>query len=419
MLGTEYIVVVVALRLAAGGSYLAATWRGTARPNPVSWLCWGATPLVAFVAQIQAGVTPAAWVTLSLGVGPLSVFVVSLGKRSAWRVGRADVLCGGCAALGIVLWQVADTPGPALALSIVADILGSIPTLAKIYHEPQSEKASPYLVSLLGMALTLLTLHGWKYLDYAFPLYMLLINLSIFGLIVTRSAQLRRATPSPTEPRPSNVTILPARPVPAGQRRPVSARRFLPHRTGRFRPRRWPFREPAQRDNEAPGVPPVERGRVTKLEGTSCTPIPGAEPVCGRVLQGKTVSGAGRAGRHGPVQIEPLLGRRVGIRHVVAGPGRRSSRTSSRGVAAPVDGADPAHPPSATSTAAARKAARKRTRRRNADEPPAEDLMPSDYRQRCGAGRMGNHRTSGSGGGAVSFRTRPTHAPRSTGAARS
>ncbi|MEX5713842.1 hypothetical protein AB1484_38135 [Parafrankia sp. FMc6] len=200
MLGTEYIVVAVVLRLAAGVSYLAMTWRGTARPNPVSWLCWGATPLVAFAAQIQDGVTSASWVTLSLGVGPLLVFAVSVGRNTAWRAGRTDMMCGGCAALGIVLWQVADNPGPALTLSILADILGSIPTLAKVYYEPHSEKASPYLMSLLGMVVTLLTLDGWEYFDYAFPLYMLLINLSIFGLIVTRSVQLRRPPPGPLEP---------------------------------------------------------------------------------------------------------------------------------------------------------------------------------------------------------------------------
>ncbi|CAI7975403.1 conserved membrane hypothetical protein [Frankia sp. Hr75.2] len=217
MLGTEYIVVAVVLRLAAGVSYLAMTWRGTARPNPVSWLCWGATPLVAFAAQIQDGVTSASWVTLSLGVGPLLVFAVSVGRNTAWRAGRTDMMCGGCAALGIVLWQVADNPGPALTLSILADILGSIPTLAKVYYEPHSEKASPYLMSLLGMVVTLLTLDGWEYFDYAFPLYMLLINLSIFGLIVTRSVQLRRPAPGPLEPQPSNLVGMPRQPARAGQ----------------------------------------------------------------------------------------------------------------------------------------------------------------------------------------------------------
>lgn len=190
MLGGEYIVVAVALRLAAGLGYLMATSRGVIQPNPVSWLLWGLTPLVAFVAQVQDGVTPQAWVTLTLGTSPLLIFVVSVAKKSHWRVGRFDALCGGSAAAGIVLWQISSDPAPAIVFSILADILASLPTLAKAYETPGSERAYPYFVSILSMTVTLLTISDWKFVECAFPLYMLLINTAIFGVVRLRSGQL-------------------------------------------------------------------------------------------------------------------------------------------------------------------------------------------------------------------------------------
>jgi hypothetical protein len=191
MLGGEFIVVAIILRVAAGLGYLIATWRGVVQPNPVSWLFWGMTPLVAFAAQVQDGPTPQAWVTLTLGASPLLVFVLSVARKSRWRVGRFDALCGGFAALGVVLWQITSDPVHAILFSILADVLASIPTLLKAYRAPSSERALPYFVSMVSMTVTLLTVSDWKLMEFAFPLYILLINTSIFGVVRLRSTQLR------------------------------------------------------------------------------------------------------------------------------------------------------------------------------------------------------------------------------------
>lgn len=187
MLGSEFLIFAVILRVFAGLDYLLATTRGITKPNPITWFFWGIAPLIAFLAQIQGDhIEPTAWVTLALSVGPLLIFTVSLTKKARWRIGFFDVLCGASAAIGIVLWQVTSDPFMALIFSILADILGGVPTVRKAYANPESEKALPYLLSVSSMVITLTTIHTWQFTHYAFPIYILAINILIYFLVATR-----------------------------------------------------------------------------------------------------------------------------------------------------------------------------------------------------------------------------------------
>jgi hypothetical protein len=74
----------------------------------------------------------------------------------------------------------------ALLFSIAADIFSSVPTIIKSFKDPDSERALPYLLSLLSMIATMAAIPHWTLAAYAFPLYILLINLTFVTLIWTR-----------------------------------------------------------------------------------------------------------------------------------------------------------------------------------------------------------------------------------------
>lgn len=178
------IIIAIFLRLFAGANYLIATIKGAVRPNPITWLFWGLSPLIAFGAQLQYGLQPSAWVTLALGLGPLLIFIVSLTKseKKRWRLGVFDFLCGASAAVGLVLWQLTSDPVIALLFGILADILGGLPTVYKAYVRPETEKAFPYMLSMMSMVVTLLTLRDWNFINVGFPVYIFCINF-VIGLL--------------------------------------------------------------------------------------------------------------------------------------------------------------------------------------------------------------------------------------------
>jgi hypothetical protein len=185
MLASGFIAVAILLRLMAGGGYLISTLRGKAKPNIVSWSLWSLTALIAFAAQICKGGGSEALVTLAIASGPLAVIAVAVLKGAqSLKLTRLDVWCLSLAIAGIILWIRTKDPLLALLMSIVADILASIPTVVKSYLTPQTESAAAYSLSIISMIVTLLTVRQWNVMSWAFPLYILIINLTFVTLIM-------------------------------------------------------------------------------------------------------------------------------------------------------------------------------------------------------------------------------------------
>lgn len=183
MLVPEFVFLAIIIRLLSGADYLLATWRGRVQPNAITWFFWGLAPLIAFVAQLQEGVGLEAWVSLGLAIGPLAIFSVAVIRHDArWKITYFDILCGFCAAIGLILWQITNDPLVAIWFAIVADIFGGIPTMRKIYTHPHTEKALPYFLSMISMVITLFTITNWQFANYAFPVYILCINTVLFIL---------------------------------------------------------------------------------------------------------------------------------------------------------------------------------------------------------------------------------------------
>jgi len=177
----------ITLRLLSGGRYAWGVFTGRARPNPVTWFLWGSTAMVAFAAQLTEGVGAQALVTFALGLGPLIVALLAT-LRGHLRA-HLTPFTFACAAItlgGIFLWQATSNATFAIICSIIADIAASLPTLRKGYHDPDSEYALPYFLSICSMIITLLTITTWNFETYAFPLYMLFINCLLFIMPLRR-----------------------------------------------------------------------------------------------------------------------------------------------------------------------------------------------------------------------------------------
>ena len=177
----------IALRLVANGQYVWATVRGRARPNAVTWLLWGLIPLIAAAAQV--GESPrAAAVSVALAVGPLVIAAVAVARIRAPHVTCCSGVCAGVAAAGLVLWQVTDDPLLAVACCIAADAAAALPTLWKAWRDPASEYPAPYVLTVLSMLVTLLTLDRLSVLAWAFPFWILTVNAVVLVVSSRRPA---------------------------------------------------------------------------------------------------------------------------------------------------------------------------------------------------------------------------------------
>ncbi|MBI4039090.1 hypothetical protein HY384_03990 [Candidatus Daviesbacteria bacterium] len=193
MLHPNFVIVGAILNLIGSISYFVDTIKGKVKPDRVTWLLWSIIPFIAFIAQIKQGVGLQSLMTFMTGFTPLMIFLASfVNKKSYWRLGRLDMICGTISVIGILFWYITKTGNAAIAFSILADGLAAIPTIVKSYYEPETEDYKVYLLGASSAAITLLTINIWSFAYYAWPVYILIVTLLLTILIRFRLGTLLR-----------------------------------------------------------------------------------------------------------------------------------------------------------------------------------------------------------------------------------
>jgi hypothetical protein len=187
MINQNFVIVGFILQLIGGSSYLIDTIKGKIQPNRVSFFLWGLSPLIAFAAEVQQKVGLQSLMTFSVGFVPLVIFIASFyNKKAVWKLGKFDYICGAFSVLGLMLWYMTKIGNIAILFSIVSDAFASIPTLRKSFTHPESENYIEYLFAFFNAIIALLTVRVWSFATYAFPLYIVVIDVLLVSLIKFR-----------------------------------------------------------------------------------------------------------------------------------------------------------------------------------------------------------------------------------------
>jgi len=187
MLNQNFIIIGTLIGAVGSLAYLIDTVKGKVKPNRVSFLLWSIAPLIAFAAQIKQGVGLESLMTFSTGFLPLTVFIASfVNKKAEWKVTKFDLVCGVLSIIGLILWLVTKVGNVAITFSILADGLAAIPTIVKAYKYPDTEIAWPWIATVFGVVLTLLTLNELTFANSGFIIYILIVNTLIFSLVQFR-----------------------------------------------------------------------------------------------------------------------------------------------------------------------------------------------------------------------------------------
>ena len=97
---------------------------------------------------------------------------------------KIDILSLVIAVVGIVLWQITNDPILALYLSIGADLTGMVPAYIKTYKFPKTESVLVFGMSAIASLLSLLAVKEITIEQISYPVYLLLANLLMIGIIL-------------------------------------------------------------------------------------------------------------------------------------------------------------------------------------------------------------------------------------------
>ncbi len=184
MINPNFVFVGVIINIVGISSYFIDTLKGKIQPNKVSWFLWMLAPMIAFFAEVKQGVGIESLATFVVGFMPLLVIAASFTNRKAyWKIRVFDLLCGALSVTGLILWMITKAGDIAIAFSIIADGLASVPTIVKSYSHPESESDAAFSVQIINSGIALLVIRTWDFAHWGFPAYLLINGIILVALI--------------------------------------------------------------------------------------------------------------------------------------------------------------------------------------------------------------------------------------------
>ena len=188
MIDPRFVFLAIAVSLVGMSGYVRGTLRGVTSPNRVTWGLWAVEGVLAFVVEVQQHVGLAAYMTLAMGVVPFVVVIASFrNPHRVWKIGTFDVVCGAVSVLGLVFWGFINEPTLALIFFVAADSMAALPTLRKSWLAPSTESARAFFLGFVNCAITLMTLQHFTTAGALFPGCILVTDLTIAVLVVTKA----------------------------------------------------------------------------------------------------------------------------------------------------------------------------------------------------------------------------------------
>lgn len=162
-------IVAVVLTLAAFLPYIRSILKHESKPHVFSWVIWGSTTFIVFLAQREGGGGVGAWPIGISGVITLLIALLAWSRKSDISISRLDWLFFILALWALPLWYATADPLWAVAILTLVDVLGFGPTVRKIYHFPWSESLVFFGLFAARNLIVILALENYSLTTVLFP----------------------------------------------------------------------------------------------------------------------------------------------------------------------------------------------------------------------------------------------------------
>ena len=161
--------VAITLTFIAFFPYIRLIIQGAIKPHVFSWVIWGTTTFVVFLAQLEDNAGVGAW---PIGVsGSISIFIALLAyiKRADIAITRTDWVFFISAMSSLPFWYLTSDPLWAVVILTIVDALGFGPTVRKAYTYPNSESLLFFALFTARNLIVIMALENHSVTTVLFP----------------------------------------------------------------------------------------------------------------------------------------------------------------------------------------------------------------------------------------------------------
>lgn len=142
---------------------------GATRPHVISWVIWGATTFVVFLAQLEGKGGVGAWPIGVSGVTTVFIAFLAYVKQADITITKTDWLFFVLALSSLPLWYFTSDPFWAVVILTTVDVLGFGPTVRKAYSFPHSESLLFFALFAIRNVLVVMALDNYSVTTVLFP----------------------------------------------------------------------------------------------------------------------------------------------------------------------------------------------------------------------------------------------------------
>ena len=196
-----YLLLSIAAAVLGIGSvipYVIDIFYGTTKPNVVSQFLWTIIQAIALTAQLSSGASWSIAILCATTFNALLITVIGLSGYGYRSYGKLDATCFVLAILAIVLWQITGDPVLAIAFTVSADLIATIPTIIKLHHSPRSEPPLAWFLMAVAALCAVFSTQKFDIANLLYPIFLVLQGGIIFLIsFIGRMSKPISAVPSP------------------------------------------------------------------------------------------------------------------------------------------------------------------------------------------------------------------------------
>ena len=179
------------ITLASIVPYLVQIARHKARPRIISWFIWTILPSISLFAAFSQGKYATAVLLFCSSLTTLSVVVFGW-KHGNRKITKLDAICLTGALIGLIFWILSGSPVITVLFTVSISFLGGIPTLVHAWHKPYEEVWLTFSLAGFGALLVLITIPDWNIVGFAYPLYLVIINIIFSSVVISRRKHFKK-----------------------------------------------------------------------------------------------------------------------------------------------------------------------------------------------------------------------------------
>lgn len=185
-------VVAIALTLLAFLPYIRSILKGKIKLHMFSWVIWGSTTFIVFLAQLEDDGGAGAWPIGVSGIITIYIALLAYVKRSDITITKIDWVFFIVAMASLPFWYFTSNPLWAVLILTTVDIFGFGPTVRKAYIEPFEEQLTFFALFTVRNIIAIMALENYSLTTVLFPAAIALSCLLLILVVLYRRSVLSR-----------------------------------------------------------------------------------------------------------------------------------------------------------------------------------------------------------------------------------